>query len=600
MPSKRRQVSESYSSSCSYSCSRSRSCRSKRRRRRSLSYSSSWSSRSSPSPLVRRNRKLAKKDNDKQKDKAKSKEKEEKDATKAKDEKAKDGKVKDDKTKEKDKDATKKDKTKTKDSSKETEAKRKGKDKSDKDKDKGKEAKDKNKDKAAKDKDKGSKEDSEESTPIEKAEDTEKARSDKKMESAEKTPAGTGAEKPKLGLGSLDLQALQQSLSQDAERLQLVQLQARREFDERKETEDKMEKREKEYYRASFGDPIGPGNRLLLEEPLGQGAFSTVYICREMKAEDKRYAVKFIRKNNMLRRATEREVKLMRRLRLQASERDAEGAANFLGLAGPEVFEHEGHLALCFQLQKCDLRSGLKRYGQGKGLPLALVRSYARNIFAALRALRSVNVIHSDLKPDNLLISLDKASVKLSDFGSAMDVADKIKEEKAADSLQPRFYRAPEVILGQPYDMQIDVWSAGCTVFELATGKFLFTGKTNNEMLHDMLRHLGAFSRPFCKTGHCASKHFNPEDCAFRSGADAGNGTQVQLIPRENFPRPAQPLLKQLSEAVISDGGSGASSITSALAELVAACVTADPATRAKPEAALASRLLRPSGAGTK
>lgn len=48
-------------------------------------------------------------------------------------------------------------------------------------------------------------------------------------------------------------------------------------------------------------------------------------------------------------------------------------------------------------------------------------------------------------------------SVKLSDFGSAMDLKDRLRPEKAAESLQPRFYRAPEVILGQPYDTQIDV-----------------------------------------------------------------------------------------------------------------------------------------------
>ena len=48
-------------------------------------------------------------------------------------------------------------------------------------------------------------------------------------------------------------------------------------------------------------------------------------------------------------------------------------------------------------------------------------------------------------------------SVKLSDFGSAMDVKDRLRAEKASESLQPRFYRAPEVILGLPYDTQIDV-----------------------------------------------------------------------------------------------------------------------------------------------
>ncbi|CAJ1428727.1 unnamed protein product [Effrenium voratum] len=363
------------------------------------------------------------------------------------------------------------------------------------------------------------------------------------------------------------IEALQQSLSQDTHHLQFMLLQAKRDMDDRRDTLEKQERREKEYYRGDFGEPLGPENRLLLEEALGQGAFSTVFRCRDMKAEGERhYAVKFIRKNSVLRSATEQEVKLMRRLRTKASELDPEGARCFLGLAGPEVLEHEGHLALCFQLQKCDLRSALKRWGQGQGLPLGLVRNYARNIFMALRALRLVSIVHSDLKPDNLLVSMDKMSVKLSDFGSAMDVKDRFRPEKAAESLQPRFYRAPEVILGQPYDTQIDVWSAGCTVFELATGKFLFTGRDNNEMLFRMLRQLGAFSRKFCGAGKLSDKHFRREDGAFRCGADA-HGAPLRFMGREEFPRPSRPILEELS-ALQTDGEGAGQVAAKALADL--------------------------------
>lgn len=46
-----------------------------------------------------------------------------------------------------------------------------------------------------------------------------------------------------------------------------------------------------------------------------------------------------------------------------------------------------------------------------------------------------------------------------------------------------RFYRAPEIILGLKYDFAVDLWSAGCTIYELYTGKIMFPGHTNNEML---------------------------------------------------------------------------------------------------------------------
>ena len=46
-----------------------------------------------------------------------------------------------------------------------------------------------------------------------------------------------------------------------------------------------------------------------------------------------------------------------------------------------------------------------------------------------------------------------------------------------------RFYRAPEIILGLKYEFGVDLWSAGCTIYELYTGKIMFPGHTNNDML---------------------------------------------------------------------------------------------------------------------
>ncbi|CAK9046721.1 Serine/threonine-protein kinase PRP4 homolog (PRP4 pre-mRNA-processing factor 4 homolog), partial [Durusdinium trenchii] len=416
---------------------------------------------------------------------------------------------------------------------------------------------------------------------------------EKELEKVAEKPEKTKEERV---LDKGGIHALQQSLSQDTHNLQLMLLQAKRDLDDRRDTQEKQERREKEYYRGDYGEPLGPENRLLLEEALGQGAFSTVYRCRDMKAEgEKHYAVKFIRKNSVLRSATEQEVKLMRRLRTQASELDPVGARCFLGLAGPEVIEHEGHLALCFQLQRCDLRSALKRWGQGAGLPLGLVRNYARNMFLALRALKLVSIVHSDLKPDNLLVSMDKMSVKLSDFGSAMDVKDRLRAEKASESLQPRFYRAPEVILGLPYDTQIDVWSAGCTVFEMVTGRFLFVGRDNNEMLYRIMKQLGAFSRKFCGSGKLSERHFRREDGAFRCGADA-SGEPLKFIGREDFPRPARPIYEELQEPLQLNGNETGQVAAKALVELILACVTPDPALRVDPEAALSTCFLRPSG----
>lgn len=391
------------------------------------------------------------------------------------------------------------------------------------------------------------------------------------------------------GLGDLD--ALRKRLGEDRSQLQLFVLKAKQEHEEKRETEDRKERREREYYHASLGEPCGPDNRFLVEGELGKGAFSTVFRCRDLQSggQDKEYAVKFIRKNVMLRQATEKEVKLMRRLRTEASEKDPEGASFFLGLAGPEAFEHHGHLALVFHLQRCDLRSGLHRYGQGQGLPLIpTVQTFARNIFLALRALRKIGVVHSDLKPDNLLMALDKLSVKLSDFGSAMYLTERIR----TDELQPRFYRAPEVILGQLYDTQIDIWSAGVTCCELATSKIPFQGRDNNGMLHEMLKTLGAFPVKLATAGDSAGKHFTA-DGGFKLRTP---GEADKVVPMSEFAT-TQALRKMIMHGVKPptssiDAGHHRVMVESFI-DLMGRCLSLDPAKRCTPEAASASAFFK-------
>merc|ERR1719188_2545282 len=123
----------------------------------------------------------------------------------------------------------------------------------------------------------------------------------------------------------------------------------------------------------------------------------------------------------------------------------------------------------------------------------------------ALRLLRQLKVIHGDLKPDNVLMSMSKTEIKVCDFGSAMEVHDAVRTAY----LQPRYYRAPEVMIGNEYNTQIDLWSAGVTLFELCTGKILFTGKSNNMMLQQILEVSGVIPHKMATSGNYWSKHFS-------------------------------------------------------------------------------------------
>ena len=102
--------------------------------------------------------------------------------------------------------------------------------------------------------------------------------------------------------------------------------------------------------------------------------------------------------------------------------------------------------------------------------------------------------------------------LKICDLGSASDASD----NEITPYLVSRFYRAPEIILGMPYDFAIDVWSVGCTLYELYTGKILFTGRTNNQMLRSIMDCRGKFTTKMLKRSQFAHVHFD-EMANFRS-----------------------------------------------------------------------------------
>ena len=88
-------------------------------------------------------------------------------------------------------------------------------------------------------------------------------------------------------------------------------------------------------------------------------------------------------------------------------------------------------------------------------------------------------IIHADLKPDNIMIKEHvHRKIKIIDFGSAA-----YNYPRKVKYVQSRFYRAPEIILGHPYTCAVDMWSAGCILYELHTGKPLFNGQNEEEQL---------------------------------------------------------------------------------------------------------------------
>lgn len=65
------------------------------------------------------------------------------------------------------------------------------------------------------------------------------------------------------------------------------------------------------------------------------------------------------------------------------------------------------------------------------------------------------------------------------------------------------------VVIGAKYDFALDMWAVGCTLYELYTGKILFPGKTNNEMLKLMMQMKGKMPNKLIRKGMFRETHFD-------------------------------------------------------------------------------------------
>jgi Serine/threonine protein kinase len=156
------------------------------------------------------------------------------------------------------------------------------------------------------------------------------------------------------------------------------------------------------------------------------------------------------------------------------------------------LLEYHNHTALLFEYMPFNLRETLSKFGKNVGINLTAVRSYAKQLLMALQHLEDHRVVHADIKLDNILVSSDFSTVKLCDFGSAFFETD--VDNDPTPYLVSRFYRAPEIILGMKYDKKIDLWSVAVSMAELFTGRVLFPGINNNDMLRRFMEAIGPFS----------------------------------------------------------------------------------------------------------
>uniref|UniRef100_G1QD90 Serine/threonine-protein kinase PRP4 homolog n=1 Tax=Myotis lucifugus TaxID=59463 RepID=G1QD90_MYOLU len=251
------------------------------------------------------------------------------------------------------------------------------------------------------------------------------------------------------------------------------------------------------YYRVNIGEVLD--ERYNVYGYTGQGVFSNVVRARDSARANQEVAVKIIRNNELMQKTGLKELEFLKKLN------DADPDDKFHCLRLFRHFYHKQHLCLVFEPLSMNLREVLKKYGKDVGLHITAVRSYSQQLFLALKLLKRCNILHADIKPDNILVNESKTILKLCDFGSASHVAD----NDITPYLVSRFYRAPEIIIGKSYDYGIDMWSVGCTLYELYTGNILFPGKTNNHMLKLTMDLKGKMPNKMIRKGVFKDQHFD-------------------------------------------------------------------------------------------
>jgi cyclin-dependent kinase-like len=153
-----------------------------------------------------------------------------------------------------------------------------------------------------------------------------------------------------------------------------------------------------------------------------------------------------------------------------------------------QVFREEEKLFLVFEYVERTVLEELER--SPDGLPLEKLKEMAYQMLLALDFLHSNEIIHRDVKPENLLVNAS-GLLKVCDFGFARSLHPNASAVYT-DYVSTRWYRSPELLVGDAnYSKAVDIWAIGCIYAEMYNGIPLFPGDSDIHTLKLILEMLG-------------------------------------------------------------------------------------------------------------
>lgn len=139
-----------------------------------------------------------------------------------------------------------------------------------------------------------------------------------------------------------------------------------------------------------------------------------------------------------------------------------------------EVCTEKHHVYLVFKYYQYDMFGLL--YCNPWKFTVNHVRCFSRQLLLGVKACHDNNILHRDLKPANLLVNTEN-NLQITDFGLANQ-----NPKCNTAGVITIWYRPPEILLGMKgYGKEVDIWSAGCIIYEMITREVLFRSDVDTE-----------------------------------------------------------------------------------------------------------------------
>ncbi|AQK63391.1 Protein kinase superfamily protein [Zea mays] len=275
--------------------------------------------------------------------------------------------------------------------------------------------------------------------------------------------------------------------------------------------------------------------RYHVSEYLGSAAFSKAIQAHDLHT-GMDVCVKIIKNNKDFFDQSLDEIKLLK----YVNKHDPGDKYHLLRLY--DYFYYREHLLIVCELLKANLYEFQKFNRESGGevyFTMPRLQSIAIQCLEALQFLHGLGLIHCDLKPENILVkSYSRCEIKVIDLGSSCFETDHL-----CSYVQSRSYRAPEVILGLPYDKKIDIWSLGCILAELCTGNVLFQNDSPATLLARVMGIIGAIEQAMLAQGRDTFKYFTKNHMLYERNQESNR--LEYLIPKKTSLRYRLPMADQ-------------------------------------------------------